>query len=286
MNQTTIKESFILKGGVGLHSGEITDLYFNPAPADSGIVFYRGDKKVEIPATFQYAKPSPLCTTLEKEGVEVCTVEHLLSVCNGMGIDNLLIELKAREVPILDGSGYIFYTQLQKAGIKQLDAPRKVLKVLEPIAFRENDITIYLTPAEHPHVTFSIDFNHKQIGQQEYSFHLTERNYAENIVKAKTFGFRKDYTTLREQGLIKGGSESNAVILDEEGNFENMDVMTWLNEPNLHKILDQIGDFYLADNHRIIGHIFSHKSGHASHLAFINYMMEECRDKFVVIDET
>ncbi|MCG8333844.1 MAG: UDP-3-O-acyl-N-acetylglucosamine deacetylase [Proteobacteria bacterium] len=284
MNQTTIKNSFIIKDGHGLHSGEKTDLYFFPAPENHGIVFYRGDKKVRIPASYQYAKSSALCTTIESEGVEVTTIEHLLSVCNGLGIDNLLIELHSLEVPIMDGSGYDFYTALQDIGLKQLDTPKKVVKVLEPVTYEYNDITIFILPSDKSNFTFSIDYNHRQIGQQEMTFQLTEKNYIENIAKAKTFGFRRDYQELLNQGLVKGGNNKNAIILDEEGNIENLEEMTWLNEPNLHKILDQVGDFYLANNHRIIGDVFCHKSGHSTHLAFIRYMMDECPNSFTVID--
>ena len=268
-----------------MHSGEITDLYFHPAPANHGIVFYRKDKEVRIPATYKYAKPSALCTTIENEGVEVTTIEHLLSVCNGIGIDNLLVELHASEVPIMDGSGHEFYEKFRQVRIKQLDAPKKILKILDTVSYQQDDITIYITPSEHSNFTYSIDYEHKQVGQQEFSFLLTENNYTENIVRAKTFGFRKDQVKLKELGLIKGGSEENAVILDEKGNFENMEVMTWLNEPNLHKVLDQIGDFYLANNLRIVGNLFSHKSGHSSHLAFIHYLMEECSDKYMIYEE-
>ncbi|MCP4753539.1 MAG: UDP-3-O-[3-hydroxymyristoyl] N-acetylglucosamine deacetylase [Proteobacteria bacterium] len=286
MNQTTIKDSCLLNGGVGLHSGKKTDLFFFPAPANHGIVFNRADKNVEIPANYRYAKPSALCTTIENEGVEVSTIEHLLSVCNGLGIDNLLVELHDKEVPIMDGSGLEFHQVLQQAGIKQLDCPKKVIRILDTISYKRDDITIFVSPSEHSGFTFSIDFPHEQIGEQEYSFQLSEKKYAEEIVSAKTFGFRKDYSKHKKQGLIKGGNEKNAVILNEEGQFDNIEVMTWLNEPNLHKVLDQIGDFYLADNMRIVGNIFSHKSGHSSHLDFIRYMMEECSDKYAVVEES
>lgn len=284
MNQTTIKESFILKGGKGLHSGEKSDLYFFPAPANHGIVFFRGDKKVKIPATYRYAQPSALCTTISNNGANVATIEHLLSVCNGLGIDNLLIELHSSEVPIMDGSGHEFFSGFQSVGIKQLDITKKCIKIIEPVSFQQGDITIFITPSNHSNFTYSIDYHHRQIGQQEVSFQLTEKNYAEKIARAKTFGFRKDYEKLLEQGLAKGGNSDNAIILDDEGNFENMESMTWLNEPNLHKILDQIGDFYLADNMRIIGDVFSHKSGHSSHLAFIRHLMDECTDNYMVVN--
>ncbi len=285
MNQTTIKSSCMLNQGIGLHSGQKTALYFHPAPEDHGIVFFRSDKDVHIPATYQYALPSTLCTTIQEQGVKVSTIEHLLSVCNGLGIDNLLIELDAEEVPILDGSGIEFYQVLKKAGIRQLSSPKKVIHINKPISYQKDDITIYATPSNQSDFTFSIDFDHEQIGQQEYSFVLTENNYLEEIVEAKTFGFRKDYDKYKQQGLIKGGDETCAIILNEKGDFDNPEVLTWLNEPNLHKILDQIGDFYLANNLRIKGSIFSHKSGHSSHLAFIHYMMDECADKYSIIED-
>ena len=284
MNQTTIKESCILQGGVGLHSGKETKLYFFPAEADHGIVFYRSDKGVKIPATYKYAQPSPLCTKIENEGVTVETIEHLMSVCNALGIDNLLIELHSQEIPIMDGSGSDFYNILHKAGIKQLNRSKKVIKIKEQITFQKGDIFIYATPASDPIFTFSIDFDHQQIGAQEYTFQLSELNYVNEIVNAKTFCLEKDIDKMRSMGLIKGGTRENALVLNEDGYFDNMDVMTWLNEPNLHKILDQIGDFYLADNMRINGHIFSSKSGHATHLEFLQYMYNECQDKFEIVE--
>lgn len=284
MNQTTIKESCILQGGVGLHSGKETKLYFFPAEADHGIVFFRSDKGVRIPATYQYAKPSPLCTKIEHEGVTVETIEHVMSVCNALGIDNLLIELHSQEIPIMDGSGSDFYKILHGAGIKQLNRPKKVIKIKEQITFQKGDILIFATPASDPIFTFSIDFAHEQIGAQEYTFQLSELNYVNEIVNAKTFCLEKDIEKMRSMGLIKGGTRENALVLNEDGYFDNMDVMTWLNEPNLHKILDQIGDFYLANNMRINGHIFSSKSGHATHLEFLQYMYKECQDKFEVVE--
>lgn len=284
MNQTTIKESCILQGGVGLHSGKETRLYFFPAEADHGIVFYRSDKNVKIPATYQYAHPSPLCTKIENEGVTVETIEHVMSVCNALGIDNLLIELHSQEIPIMDGSGLDFYNILHSAGIKQLNKPRKVIRITDRITFQKDDVFIYATPSPNPVFTFSIDFDHEQIGKQEYTFQLSEVNYVNQIVKAKTFCLERDIEKMRSMGLIKGGTTENAVVLNEDGYFDNMEVLTWLNEPNLHKILDQIGDFYLADNMRINGHIFSFKSGHSTHLAFLQHMFNNCRDKFEVVE--
>jgi UDP-3-O-[3-hydroxymyristoyl] N-acetylglucosamine deacetylase len=284
MNQTTIRETCALSHGVGLHSGKKASLFFHPAPANHGIVFLRSDCKTRIPATYRYAIPSSLCTTLENEGARVSTVEHLLSVCNGMGIDNLLVEVNTEEIPIMDGSGAEFFRVLKAAGVRESDQPKRCIRVLDTIVYQQGDITIYATPSPEINFTFSIDFNHRQIGQQEATFRFSEQRYAEEIVGAKTFGFIKDYETHRQKGLIKGGSRKNAIILNDEGDFDNPEVMTWLNEPNLHKILDQIGDLYLADNLRIVGNIYSHKSGHSSHLAFIQHMMTDCTASFEVVD--
>lgn len=285
MNQTTIKEPIIINNGVGLHSGKRSTLCLNPAPEDHGIVFERSDIHERIPATYQYAKPSPLCTTIEKKGVRVLTIEHLLSVCNGIGIDNLLVEIDCEEVPIMDGSGKAFFDAISKTGLKHQSAPRRHIKIKETISFQKGDITIFISPSNEINYTFSIDFDHEQIGQQEVSFRFNEKKYAEEIVSAKTFGFLKDISEHKKRGLIKGGTKKNAIILNEDGDFDNMEVLTWLNEPNLHKILDQIGDFYLANNMRIVGNVFSYKSGHSSHLEFIQYMMDSCPDKYEIIEE-
>ncbi|MDH5560342.1 MAG: UDP-3-O-acyl-N-acetylglucosamine deacetylase [Deltaproteobacteria bacterium] len=284
MFQTTIKSPFLINGGIGLHSGQKTNLAFHPAPANHGIVFHRTDKDVFLPANYRFVRPSTLCTLLIKDDVEIQTIEHLLSVCNGMGIDNLLIEIKSEEVPIFDGSGFIFYEKFNQVGVKELEQPKKAIKITDTVYYEKNDIVIYATEANQSNFTFSIDFEHKQIGAQEFSFLLNERNYIEQIVRAKTFCMEKDIPKLKEMGLIKGGSKENAIILADDGHFENIEVMTWLNEPNLHKILDQVGDFFLADNMRIIGNIYSHKSGHATHFEFIRYLMEECSDKYKIVN--
>ena len=283
MNQTTLKESCLLTGGVGLHSGRRTQLAFHPAPAGHGIIFHRLDQDVKIPATWRYALVSPLCTTLENQGVKLTTVEHLLSVASGMGIDNLLIELDAEEVPIYDGSGWTFFEKLQEVGLQELDAPKKAVRLTKPVQWNKGEITIAATPSKEPHFTFSIDFDHAQVGAQEFSFHFTPAHYQEQIVKAKTFCREADIPKMRELGLIKGGSEESAIILDEQGGFKNLGNLTYLNEPNLHKILDQIGDFYLADNLHLLANFYSHKSGHASHLEFLRFLFETRQDAWEIV---
>ncbi|MDT8447072.1 MAG: UDP-3-O-acyl-N-acetylglucosamine deacetylase [bacterium] len=284
MNQTTLKDSLMITGGVGLHSGRPTRLVFYPGQADQGIVFHRLDKDVKIPATYQYAKTSPLCTTLQHQGVELQTVEHLLSVCNGMGIDNLEVELESEEVPIFDGSGFEFFQRFSEVGLQQLDQPRKAIKLTKPVRYAQGEIEILATPADSPSFTFSIDFDHAQVGAQEFQFSFTEANYKDQIVQAKTFCLERDVEAARAAGLIKGGSEENAIVLGRDGQFKNMEVMTWLNEPNLHKILDQIGDFFLADNRRLIAAVFSHKSGHAANLQFIRHLMLERQDAWELVE--
>lgn len=284
MNQTTIKEECLINRGVGLHSGKKAPILFFPAHADHGIVFHRADKGVRIPATYNFASPSPLCTTIQNEGVSISTIEHLLSVCNGLGIDNLLIELEGEEVPIFDGSGYEFYQKFNEVGLKELSNPKKVIRILEPISFIKGDIQIIATPSKESVFTFSIEYEHQQIGSQEVTFKLNTKNYIDNIVRAKTFCLEEDVQKMKKRGLIKGGSKKNAIVLNQKGQFDNLGVMTWLNEPNLHKILDQIGDFYLADNMRIIGNLYSHKSGHAAHCEFLHYMFKECTDSFEIVE--
>lgn len=285
MNQTTIKESCVLTGGVGLHSGKKAAIYFYPAPANHGIQFFRSDKNITIPATYQHAESSALCTTITKNGIKITTIEHVMSVCNGLGLDNLLIEITEEEVPILDGSGLFFYQKLSQVGVKILDEPKKVIRITDTVSFNQDNIAIYVTPSNQPVFTFSIDYEHQQIGQQEYTFQLNETNYKDQIVQAKTFCLEKDIQKMQDMGLIKGGSKESAIILNENGDVDNMEVMTWLNEPNLHKILDQVGDFYMANNMRIIGNTYSHKSGHAANLAFITYLMDECQDNYVIEED-
>jgi len=284
MFQTTIKESFMIAGGVGLHSGKPTRLVFYPAKAGEGIVLHRLDHNIRIPATYQYAKVSPLCTTIERDGVGVQTIEHLLSVCSGMGLDNLLVELEDQEMPIFDGSGVKFFEEFSKVGFVELDQPKEAIKITKPVSYSQGDIEILISPADDTSFTFAIDFDHEQVGQQEFQFNFTEKNYQEQIVRAKTFCLEQDVEALLDQGLIKGGNTSNAIVLGKDGHFNNLEVMTWLNEPNLHKILDQIGDFYLAGNLRILGAVYSSKSGHASHLEFLRYLLEERSDAWEKVE--
>ncbi len=285
MQQTTISKSFIVKGGVGLHSGIKSDLFIYPAPANTGIVFYRRDKNVSIPANYKYGKVTPLATKLEKDGVSIQTIEHFLASCNALEIDNLLVEISSPEIPLYDGSALVYYEKLAQAGIEELGETRKVIKIIKPISYTKGNITMTAVPAENTVFAFDISFEHNQLQEQNFSVLLTKKNFEEKIMKAKTFALEDHIHEAIKNGLIRGANEESGIILNNEGVISNMEVMTWLNEPNRHKILDQIGDFYLANNLRILGHFVTSYGGHKSNLDFITQLMDHNIDSRIITDE-
>ncbi|HWZ48021.1 MAG TPA: UDP-3-O-acyl-N-acetylglucosamine deacetylase [Herbaspirillum sp.] len=270
LKQRTIKKS-IKAVGIGLHSGTKVELTLRPAAIDSGILFRRIDLDpiVELPATATEVGDTRMASTLARDGVRVSTVEHLLSACAGMGIDNLIIDVTAEEIPIMDGSASSFVFLLQQAGLQEQGAAKKFIRIKRPVEVREGEGEgerekwARLEPYEGFKLKFFIEFNHPavdatgQTAEVDFGF----ESYVKEIARARTFGFMQDVETLRGMGLARGGSFENAIVLDEY-RILNADGLRYDNEFVRHKILDAIGDLYLI-GHPLLASYVAHKSGHA-----------------------
>ena len=266
MMQKTLKKYFKLSG-ITLHSGEISKVKVNPAPANTGIIFKRTDLKIPhietlIKANIKSVVNSELCTKLSnKYGHSVSTIEHLMSAFHGLGIDNAIIEINKAELPILDGSSLEYVTEIEEAGIKNLHAKRKIINITRPIIFRDKDSYIKVTPANNMSINYTIVYDHKLIKEQNFIFKLdSKHNYKNIISNSRTFGFKEEVEFLKEKGLIAGGSLENAIVLDNDG-IMNQSVLRHDDEFVRHKVLDFIGDIYLL-GHKLRGNFEIYKGGH------------------------
>jgi UDP-3-O-[3-hydroxymyristoyl] N-acetylglucosamine deacetylase len=268
LTQRTIKQS-VQTIGVGLHSGTKVELKISPAPVNAGIVFRRVDLQpmVEFPVSAEIVGETRMASTLVKNGAKVSTVEHLMSACAGLGLDNLIIDISAEEIPIMDGSASSFVYLLQQAGVKEQNAARRFIRVKKPVEVRQgqgaNEKWARLEPHDGFKLDFFIEFNHPAVDgtAQNALVDFAEVSYVADVARARTFGFMQDVETLREMGLARGGSMGNAVVMDEY-RILNKDGLRYDDEFVRHKILDAIGDLYLV-GHPLLAHFIAHKSGHA-----------------------
>jgi UDP-3-O-[3-hydroxymyristoyl] N-acetylglucosamine deacetylase len=251
--------------GVGLHTGEKVFLTLKPAPINTGVKFKRVDLSpmVEIPARAEFVGDTTLSTTLAKNGAQISTVEHLLSAIAGLGIDNVMIEVNAPEVPIMDGSAGPFIFLLQSAGIKEQNAAKKFLRVKKRIYVENDGKWALLEPFEGFKVSLELDFNHPVLKKSTQSAILdfSSISYVKEVSRARTFGFMSDYEWLKANNLALGGSLHNAVVLDDY-RVINEDGLRCEDEFVKHKILDAVGDLYLLGM-SLIGSFSGFKSGHA-----------------------
>ena len=262
--QRTLK-NVIRATGVGLHTGDKVLLALRPAPPNTGIVFRRVDfdPVVEIPASVDFVGDTRMSTTLQREGVNVSTVEHLMSAFAGLGIDNAYVDLDAAEVPIMDGSAGPFVFLIQSAGIEEQKFPKQFIRVKREVEIRNGDKWARFESFDGFKVQFSIDFDHPilQSSSQMACVDFSTTSYLKEVSRARTFGFLQDVETLQEAGLARGGSLDNAVVMDGF-HILNEDGLRYGDEFVKHKILDAIGDLYLL-GHSLIGFFSAHKSGHA-----------------------
>ena len=264
IKQRTIKES-VSAIGVGLHKGEKVQITLRPAPANTGIVFRRVDLTpvVDIKATPDAVGETTLCTCLVNEqGVQISTVEHLLSAVAGLGIDNLVIDVDSPEIPIMDGSALPFVYLIQSVGIETLNVAKRFIRIKETIRVEEGDKWAELKPYQGFKVNFAIEFDHPVISNtcQTMSMDLSSCSFIKEISRARTFGFMKDIEFLRSHNLALGGSLENAIVLDEY-RMLNKDELRYDDEFVKHKILDAIGDLYMCGS-SILGELNAFKSGH------------------------
>ena len=268
LKQRTVKQ-LVKTVGVGLHSGTKVELTLRPAAADTGIVFRRIDldPPVDLPATATGVGDTRMASVLDKDGARVSTVEHLMSACAGLGIDNLYVDLTAEEIPIMDGSASSFVFLLQQAGLQEQDAPKKFIRVLKPVEIREGvgaqEKWARLEPYNGFKLKFFIEFNHPAVDATGRTAEVDfgSESYVREIARARTFGFMQDVETLRGMGLARGGSLENAIVMDEY-RVLNPDGLRYENEFVRHKILDAIGDLYLI-GHPLLASYIAHKAGHA-----------------------
>ena len=264
IKQRTLKNS-IKATGVGLHSGEKIYLSLNPAPIDTGIVFRRTDLSpvVDIPAKTQNVSCTTLSTTLQSGNATVDTVEHLLSALAGLSVDNVIIELSAREVPIMDGSSSLFVFLIQSAGLVEQNATKKFIKIKKTIKVEDGDKFAQFAPYDGFKISFGIDFEHPVIKtkKQTLEMNFSSTAYVKEISRARTFGFVSDFEALRTKNLALGASVKNAIAVDHD-QVLNEDGLRDDEEFVKHKILDAIGDLYLL-GFGLIGHFEGYKSGHS-----------------------
>ncbi len=264
LRQRTLK-NVIRATGVGLHSGEKVYMTLRPAPANTGIVFRRVDLDpvVEIPADANLVAETTLCTGLARDGAKVQTVEHLMSALAGLGVDNIYVELSSAELPIMDGSAGPFVFLLQSAGIAEQEAAKRFIRIKRPVEVREGDKLARFSPYDGYKLDFTIEFDHPMIpsAQSKATLDFSTAAYIQEVSRARTFGFMRDLEFMRERNLGLGGSMDNAIVLDEF-RVLNDDGLRYADEFVRHKILDAVGDLYLA-GHAIVGAYQGHKSGHA-----------------------
>jgi UDP-3-O-[3-hydroxymyristoyl] N-acetylglucosamine deacetylase len=261
-NQRTLSEPVRCQG-VGLHSGAPVNLVLLPAPVNHGIVFVRTDmsRPVAIPALTEFVVDTSLATTLGKDGVKVSTVEHLMSALAGMGLDNVRVELDGPEVPIMDGSAAPFAALIAQAGLREQEEPRRLLVIKKPVTVVDGDKEASFSPASRFRISCTIDFKHPLIAGQSFDLEFSDRCFAREISRARTFGFLRDVEMLKKMGLARGGSMDNAIVVDELS-ILNPDGLRFPDEFVRHKILDAIGDISLFGR-PVVGHLKAFKTGHA-----------------------
>jgi UDP-3-O-[3-hydroxymyristoyl] N-acetylglucosamine deacetylase len=277
MQQITINKSIKLSG-VGLHSGKKVNLKLLPAPENTGIIFKRVDvSNVDhqvIKANYLNVTDTKLCTLLSNEfGVKIGTIEHLLSALSALFIDNIIVEVDAPEVPILDGSATIFVKEIEKVGLLHQKANKKILKVLKPVSLENEKWKITILPSDKFSVSATIDFNDKLIGRQSYDFDFITSNYNREISKARTFTFLKDVEYLKSIGLALGGNLDNAIVISDN-KVLNATGLRYKNEFVRHKVLDLIGDIYLS-GYYIQGKIIAEKMGHEANNMILRELFKD-----------
>jgi UDP-3-O-[3-hydroxymyristoyl] N-acetylglucosamine deacetylase len=255
--------------GVGLHSGQRVELTLRPAAPDTGIVFRRVDlpEPVDIPVRAESVTDTRLASTISVGQAKVFTVEHLMSACAGLGIDNLYVDITAEEVPILDGSASSFVFLLQSAGIVEQKAPKRFMRVLKTVQVSEGEGSNIKWAKLEPHhgykLSFEIDFRHPAVDStgQQVVFDMSEGVYARDIARARTFGFTKDVEMMRANGLALGGGLDNAIVMDDY-KVLNADGLRYDDEFVKHKILDAMGDLFIV-GHPLLAAYSAFRSGHA-----------------------
>jgi UDP-3-O-[3-hydroxymyristoyl] N-acetylglucosamine deacetylase len=264
----------ITASGVALHAGVTVTMILAPAPAGQGVVFVRSDLDgAAIPARYDLVTETRLGTVIEKDGVRVGVVEHLMAAVAGAGLDDVTVTLDGPEPPILDGDALSYLSLIGKAGLKSQNVPRQAIEILKPVQVRQKDASASLTPSDRTSYDVEIEFAAAAIGRQHFALDFSPAAFAETIAPARTFGFLKELESLNAMNLARGASLDNTLALDETG-LVNPGLLRFSDEFVRHKILDAIGDMALAGA-PILGRFHGIRSGHAINNALLRALFAD-----------
>lgn len=276
LRQRTVAEE-ISCTGIGLHSGKKINLTIKPAPPNSGISFERIDISLgcRVKASFDHVVDTNMATTIGFNGYSVSTVEHIMAAFFGMGIDNVLVQIDGGEIPIMDGSSAPFIFLLKNAGVTIQNSHKRFLLVKKSVKVKDGNRSVQLNPSNELKITYKIDFDHPLIKDQSYEISFSKSSFVDEISRARTFGFLRDVQTLRNNGLAKGGSLDNAIVVDDF-RVLNEDGLRYKNEFVRHKLLDFIGDLAILGCVPI-GHFVVQRSGHSMNQKLLRLFMAQER---------
>ena len=283
MQQRTIKKPVEVVG-IGLHKGEPIKLRLEPLGADAGIVFYREDLALNIPLSPDAVIDTRMATVIgDKAKGFISTIEHFLSALYAYGIDNLRVIVDGNEMPIMDGSAISFCLLLDEAGIEELDAPKKVIRIKEPVEIRDGEKFVRIVPSDTASFDFRIKFDHPVIGDQSEHFEFGTQNFIEEIARARTFGFAKDIQYLQSQNLALGATLQNAIGLDDH-KVLNPEGLRFENEFAKHKVLDAMGDM-MVTGHNLLGRYESFAGSHHLNYRLTSKLLLESKNYELVAVE-
>ena len=272
--QRSIKEDICIRG-IGLHTGNKVSMTLRPAPSNTGYVFRikKSNKIFNLKADFRNVKSTQLCTLLsDKEGNTISTVEHILSACYGLEVDNIFIDLDSNEIPVCDGSSHDFVKKLENSGFDEQSEFKNFIKIKKVIEVKEGCKVARVSPFDQTMISCEINYDHELIGKQSISLVLTPDIYKSQICNARTFGFLKDVEKLRSMKLALGGSLDCAVVLDDT-KILNKDGLRFSDEFVRHKVLDFIGDISLS-GYRMLGSFYTSHSGHSLNITLLKKIFE------------
>ena len=283
MQQRTIKKAVEVVG-IGLHKGEPIKLRLEPLSANAGIIFYREDLALSIPLSPNSVIDTRMATVIGSEKGFISTIEHFLSALYAYGIDNLRVIVDGNEMPIMDGSSISFCLLLDEAGVKELNAPKKIIRVKKAIEIQDGDKFVRLLPHDSATFDFRIKFDHPVIGEQSEKFDFSTHNFIEEIARARTFGFAKDIQYLQSQNLALGATLQNAIGLDDH-KVLNPEGLRFDNEFARHKILDAMGDMMVA-GHNILAKYESFAGSHNLNYQLTSKLLSDSKNyELVAVEE-
>lgn len=278
--QNTISKS-VEFSGIGLHSGEKSKVILIPASVDTGIIFKVNNSSIQ--ASWSNAIISQLCTKIKKKNISISTIEHLMAAISGLGISNLIIKINSNEVPILDGSSKEFVDQIKIAGISKQKKFQKVIKILNKVEYKDEEKYIYISPSKNKNlnIDYTIDYKNHFIKKQNLKYIHNEINFLK-IYMSRTFCLHNDLQKIFAMGLAKGGSLDNAIVVSEN-KILNQGGLRYPDEFVRHKILDCIGDLYLA-GYQIWGNLVSYQGGHELNLKLLREILSD-KKNYQIVDQ-